>query len=97
MPVFFSLQGNATQNSFLLDVSSIIYANNYRFNDSHYVIPIVRKQDATGNLLLSIKQDDQGDWDNQGDYGDLNDWDYQNDWMAWMTGMIWTTTDDQGS
>ena len=36
----------------------------YRFIDSHYVILIVRKQDATGNLLLSIKQNDQGDWDN---------------------------------
>ena len=42
----------------------IIYANNYHFNDSHYVILIVRKQHATGDLLLSIKQDDQGDWDN---------------------------------
>ena len=64
MPIFFSLQGNTTQNVFLLDVSSIIYANNYHFNDSHYVILIVRKQHATGDLLLIIKQDDQGDWDN---------------------------------
>ena len=48
MPVFFSLQGNTTQNGFLLDLSSIIYANNYHFNDSRYVILIVRKQDATG-------------------------------------------------
>ena len=56
MPIFFSLQANnTTQNGFLLDVSSIIYANNYHFNDSRYVILIVRKQDATGNLLLSIK------------------------------------------
>ena len=56
MPVFFSLEGNTTQNGFLLDVSSIIiYANNYRFNDSRYAILIIRKQDATGNLLLSIK------------------------------------------
>ena len=64
MPIFFSLQGNTTQNGFLLDVSSIIYANNYNFNDSRYVILIARKQHATGNLLLIIKQDDQGDWDN---------------------------------
>ena len=81
-------------------MSSIIYANNYRFNDSRYAILIIRKQDATGNLLLSIKQDDQGDWDNQGnqgDYGDWNGWDYTDDWMAWKTGMIWTTKDDQGS
>ena len=91
MPVFFSLEGNATQNGFLLDVSSIIYDNNYRFNDSRYAILIIRKQDATGNLLLSIKQDDQGDWDNQDDW---NDWDYKDDWMAWMTGMIQTTKDD---
>ena len=55
MPVFFSLEGNATQNGFLLDVSSIIYDNNYPFNDSRYAILIIRKQDATGNLLLSIK------------------------------------------
>ena len=48
MPVFFSLQGNTTQNGFLLDLSSIIYANNYHLNDSRYVILIVRKQDATG-------------------------------------------------
>ena len=48
MPVFFSLQGSTTQNGFLLDLSSIIYANNYHFNDSRYVILIVRKQDATG-------------------------------------------------
>ena len=100
MPIFFSLEGNATQNGFLLDVSSIIYDNNYRFNDSRYAILIIRKQDATGNLLLSIKQDDQGDWDNQddwdnqGDYDDWNDWDYKDDWMAWMTGMIQTTKDD---
>ena len=91
MPIFFSLEGNATQNGFLLDVSSIIYDNNYRFNDSRYAILIIRKQDATGNLLLSIKQDDQGDWDNQDDW---NDWDYKDDWMAWMTGMIQTTKDD---
>ena len=64
MPVFFSLQGHTTQNGLLLDVSSIIYANNYHFNDSHDVILVVRKQNATDNLLLSIKQDDQGDWDN---------------------------------
>ena len=53
-------------------------------NDSHDVILVVRKQDATGNLLLSIiyKQDDQGD------YGD---WDYKDDCMVWMTGM---TKDD---
>ena len=51
-------------NGFLLDVSSIIYASNYHFNVSRYVILIVRKQDATGNLPLIIKQDDQGDWDN---------------------------------
>ena len=84
-------------------MSSIIYANNYCFNDSRYAILIIRKQDDTGNLLLSIKQDDQGDWDNyddwdnqgdQGDYGDWNGWDYTNDWMAWMTGMIQTTKDD---
>ena len=87
MPVFFSLQGNTTQNGFLLDVSSIIYANNYHFNDSHDVILVVRKQNATDNLLLSIKQDDQGD------YGDWNDWDYKEDFMVWMTGM---TKDDQG-
>ena len=55
MPIFFSLECNATQNGFLLDVSSIIYDNNYRFNDSRYAILIIRKQDATGNLLLSIK------------------------------------------
>ena len=91
MPIFFSLEGSATQNGFLLDVSSIIYDNNYRFNDSRYAILIIRKQDATGNLLLSIKQDDQGDWDNQDDW---NDWDYKDDWMAWMTGMIQTTKDD---
>ena len=100
MPVFFSLEGNATPNGFLLNTLSIIYASNYRFNDSRYAILIVRKQDATGKLLLSIKQDNQGDWDNQddwdnqgdqGDYGDWNDWDYKDDWMAWMTGMIWTT------
>ena len=91
MPIFFSLEGNATQNGFLLDVSSIIYDKNYRFNDSRYAILIIRKQDATGNLLLSIKQDDQGDWDNQDDW---NDWDYKDDWMAWMTGMIQTTKDD---
>ena len=91
MHIFFSLEGNATQNGFLLDVSSIIYDNNYRFNDSRYAILIIRKQDATGNLLLSIKQDDQGDWDNQDDW---NDWDYKDDWMAWMTGMIQTTKDD---
>ena len=91
MPVFFSLEGNTTQNGFLLDVSSIIYDNNYPFNDSRYAILIIRKQDATGNLLLSIKQDDQGDWDNQDDW---NDWDYKDDWMAWMTGMIQTTKDD---
>ena len=54
MPIFFSLEGNDTQNGFLLPVSSIIYANNYRFNDSRYAILIIRKQDATGNLLLSI-------------------------------------------
>ena len=94
MPIFFSLQGNTTENGFLLDVSSIIHANNYRFNDSRYVILIVRKQNATGNLLLSIKQNDQGDWDNKGDYGDWNDWDYKDDYMAWMTGM---TKDDWGS
>ena len=86
MPVFFSLEDNTTQNGFLLDMSSIIYANNYHFSDSRYVILIIRKQNATGNLLLSIKQDDQGDWDNQddwdnqGDYGDWNDWDYKDDW-----------------
>ena len=91
MHIFFSLEGNATQNGFLLDVSSIIYDNNYRFNDSRYAILIIRKQDATGNLLLSIMQDDQGDWDNQDDW---NDWDYKDDWMAWMTGMIQTTKDD---
>ena len=85
MPVFFSLEGNTTQNGFLLEVLSIIYANNYQFNDSRYVILIARKQDATGNLLLSIKQDDQGDY---------ADWDYKDDCMAWMTGM---TKDDQGS
>ena len=45
------------------------------------MILIVRKQDATGNLLLSIKQNDQGD------YGDWNDWDYKDDCMAWMTAM----------
>ena len=55
MPVFFSLPGNATQNGLLLDLLSVIYANNYRFNDSHYAILIVRKQNATGNLLLGIK------------------------------------------
>ena len=66
-------------------MSSIIYANNYHFSDSHYVILIVRKQGARFNLLLSIKQDDQGD------YGDWNDWDYKNDCMVWMTGM---TKDD---
>ena len=55
MPVFFSLEDNTTQNGFLLDMSSIIYANNYHFNDSRYVILIIRKQNATGNLLLSIK------------------------------------------
>ena len=55
MPVFFSLEGNATQNGFLLDVSSIIYANNYHFSDSRYAILIIRKQDATVNFLLSIK------------------------------------------
>ena len=43
---------------------SLIHANNYHFSDSHYVILIVRKQHATGDLLLSIKQDDQGDRDN---------------------------------
>ena len=59
--------------------SIIIYANNYHFNDSRYVILIVRKQHATGNLLLIIKQDDQGD------YGDWNDWDYKDDSMIWMT------------
>ena len=48
MPIFFSLQGDTTQKGFLLDVSSIIYANNYHFNDSRYVILIVRKQDAAG-------------------------------------------------
>ena len=64
MPIFFSLQGNTTQNGFLLEVSSIIYANNYHFNDSRYVILKARKQHATGNLLLIIKQNDQGDWDN---------------------------------
>ena len=94
MPVFFSLQGHTTQNGLLLEVSSIIYANNYHFSDSHDVILILSKQDATGNLLLSIKQDDQGDWYNQGDYGDWNDWDYKDDCMVWMTGM---TQDDQGS
>ena len=95
MPIFFSLQGNTTQNNgFLLEVSSIVYANNYHFSDSRYVILIARKQHATGNLLLIIKQDDQGDWHNQGDYGDWNDWDYKEDCMAWMTGM---TKDDQGS
>ena len=87
-------------------MSSIIYANNYRFSDSRYAILIIRKQDATGNLLLSIKQDDQGDWDNQddwdnqgdqGDYGDWNGWNYTDDWMGWKTGMIWTTKDDQAS
>ena len=52
---------------------------------------------------VTIKQNDQGDWDNQhdwdnqGDYGDWNDQDYKDDWMAWMTGMIWTTKDDQSS
>ena len=86
MPIFFSLQGNTTQKGFLLDMSSIIYANNYHFSDSHCVILIARKQDTTGNLLLSIKQNDQGD------YGDWNDWDYKDDCMAWMhTGM---TKDD---
>ena len=69
----------------------LIYANNYCFSDSHYAILIVGKQNATGNLLWSIKQHDQGDWDNQGDW---NDWDYKDDWMAWMIGM---TQDDQGS
>ena len=50
MPVFFS-----PQNGFLLDVSSIIYADRtFCFNDSRYVILIVRKQYATSNLLLSI-------------------------------------------
>ena len=39
--------------------------NNYRFNDSCYAILIVRKQDATGNLLLSINEDDKGDGDYQ--------------------------------
>ena len=48
MPDSFSLQGNTTQNGFLLDLSSVIYAYNYHFNDSRYVILIVRKQDATG-------------------------------------------------
>ena len=85
MPVFFGLQGHTTQNGLLLEVSSIIYANNYHFSDSHDVILILSKQDATGNLLLSIKQDDQGD------YGDWNDWDYKDDCMVWMTGM---TKDD---
>ena len=70
---------------------------NLCFYDYRYAILIVSKQDASGNLLLSIKQDDQGDWDNQGDYGDWNDWDYKDDWMAWMTGMIQATKDDQGS
>ena len=65
MPIFFGLQGNTTQNNgFLLDVSSIIYANNYHFSDSRYVILIARKKHATGNLLLIIKHDDQGDWHN---------------------------------
>ena len=58
MPVFFGLQGHTTQNGLLLEVSSIIYANNYHFSDSHDVILILSNQDATGNLLLSIKQDD---------------------------------------
>ena len=75
-------------------MSSITFANNFCFIDSCYAILIVRKQDATCNLLLSIKQDDQGDWDNQGDYGDWNDWDYKDDCMAWMTRM---TKNDQGS
>ena len=88
VPVFFSLQGHTTQNGLLLDVSSIIYANNYHFIDSHDVILVVRKQDATGNLLLSIKQDDQGD------YGAWNDWDYKDNCMVWMTGIIRTTKDD---
>ena len=86
MPVFFSLQGHTTQNGLLLEVSSIIYANNYHFSDSHDVILILSKQDATGNLpvLLSIKQDDQGDY---GDWNDWDDWDYKDDCMVWMTGM----------
>ena len=46
---------------------------------------------------VTIKQNDQGDWDNQGDYGDWNDWDCKDDLMAWMTEMIWTTKDDYGS
>ena len=32
----------------------IIYANNYHFNDSHYVILKVRKQHATGDLLSGV-------------------------------------------
>ena len=56
MPIFFSFPGNATQNGLLLDALSVInLCNNYRFSDSHYAILIVRKQNATGNLLLSIK------------------------------------------
>ena len=74
-------------------MSSITFANNFCFIDSCYAILTVRKQDATCNLLLSIKQDDQGDWDNQGDYGDWKDWDYK----AWMTEIIKTTKDDKGS
>ena len=48
-------------------------------------------------IFGKISQQNVFDWDNQGDYGDWNDWDYKDDWMAWMTGMIWTTKDDQGS
>ena len=76
-------------NGLLLDVMSVIYANNYRFNDSHYAILIVMKQYATGNLLLSISR-----MTRETGIIDWNDWDYKDDWMAWMTGMMWTTKDD---
>ena len=80
MPVFFSdFQVMLhKKNGLLLDVLSEIYANNYHFNDSHYAILIVRKQYPTGNLLLSIKQDDQSDWDDQ------DDWDNQGDYGDWL-------------
>ena len=39
---------------FSLDVASIIYAQNFRFDDSHAArLSSRRKRDTTGNLLLS--------------------------------------------
>ena len=57
MPIFFSIPGNAMQNGLLLDPLSVINLCQQLPLQwfSLYAILIVRKQNATGDLLLSIK------------------------------------------